>query len=63
MYIDSGFHYEMKYSLANTKKKIHKTHLKLMQLLQVAITAVTSLFIALTTIDGTSFDSGPSRHG
>ena len=62
-YKDGGFHYEMKYSLANTKKEIHKTHLQLMQLLQFAITSLTSLFAALTTADGTSYDTGPSGHG
>ena len=39
---------------------MHTTHLQLMQLLQLAIT---SLFGALITVDGTSRDSGPSGHG
>ena len=39
------------------------THLQLMQLLQLVITSLTSLFAALITVDGTSHDSGPSGHG
>ena len=34
-----------------------------MQLLQLAITSLTSLFAALITVDGTSRDSGPSGNG
>ena len=50
----------MKYSLANMKKEMHTTHLQLMQL---AISSLTSLFAALIAIDGTSRDSGPSGCG
>ena len=39
------------------------THLQLMQLLQLAIIFLTSLFAALLTVDGTSRDSRPSGHG
>ena len=39
---------------------MHMTHLQLMRLLQLAIT---SLFIALITVDGTLCDSWPSGHG
>ena len=34
-----------------------------MQLLQIAITSLTSLFTALIAVDGTSHDSGPPGHG
>ena len=60
VYKDGGFQYEMKYSLTNTKKEMHKAHLQLMQL---AITSLTSLFTALIAADGTSRDSRPSGHG
>ena len=39
------------------------THLQLMQLLQLAITSLASLFAALIAVDGTSRDSGSSGHG
>ena len=42
---------------------MHTTHLQLMQLLQLAITFLTSLFAALIVVDGTSHDSRPSGHG
>ena len=39
------------------------THLQLMQLLQLAITSLASLFAALIAVDGTSRDSGPPGNG
>ena len=63
VYKDGGFQYKMKYSLANTKKEMHTTHLQVMQLLQLSIISLTSLFTALLTVDGTSHDSGPAHQG
>ena len=39
------------------------THLQLMQLLQLTIISLASLFAALVAVDGTSHDGGPSEHG
>ena len=55
VYKSGGFQYNMKYLLANVRNEVHTTHLQLMQL---AITSLTSLFAALITVDGTSRDRG-----
>ena len=59
--MEGGLQYDMKYSLANAKKEMDSlTHLQLMQL---AITSLTSLFTALIAVNDTSHDNGPSGHG
>ena len=60
---DGGFQYKMKYLLDNTKKEMQVTHLQLIQLFQLTITSLTSLFTAVIAFDGTLHDSGSSGHG
>ena len=61
VYKEGGFQYDMKYLLANVKKEMDSS--TNLQLKQLAITSLTSLFTALITVDGTSRDNRPSGHG
>ena len=55
---------EIRTHLATRKtEEMHTIYLQLMELLQLTITSLTSLFAALIAVHGTLRDSGPSGHG